>query len=487
LLCLACASQALTLGRIRGAALLGKPLDMVVPIQLDAGEDVASLCFDAEVFHADARQDASRVRVLVEAAEQAQLANLRILSSALIDEPVVTVYLHTGCAQKTTRRYVLLPDLPSAVDVPSTPLEVSLPVSQPALAPTGLTAALPAAQDLSAPTVSVAPPPPVPTARARSTSKSRQSVRPGSANRRTKAKAARVSSTGAPANEKKEVGQVKGQSRLKLDSLELLFSDRIANLESSPPVKLSDDALRSSQKVQTQETELKALRALTAQNQTSLLDLKMRLQEAEADRFPSTLVYGLAALLLASVAAMAFLWNRQRQAPASGANWSSSAVGQLAAALPESESEFGPKSQFGPKSESEFEFESEFEPEAAPVAVTSPEPKPTRTAKTLTESDVAKPTPVYAPAAVEETVVEPQEAKPVTELDLNLSDLFIKGAAPKSAPATEPALLPSLPAEPPAGNQSADATAPPGDSNLIDFDLLETPKPPRLNPNNRAS
>ena len=117
--------------------------------------------------------------------------------------------------------------------------------------------------------------------------------------------------------------------------------------------------------------------------------------------------------------------------------------------------------------------------------MTSPGPKPTHTAKTLTESDVTKPPPVYAPAAVEETVVAPLEAKPVAEPDLDLSYLFIKGAASESAPAAKPTLPPLLPAEPPAGNQSADATAPPGDSNLIDFDLFETPKPPQLNPNNR--
>ena len=66
LLCVALGSQALTLGRIRGAAVVGRPLDMVVPVQMDAGEDASSLCFDADVFHADTRQDASRVRVVVE-------------------------------------------------------------------------------------------------------------------------------------------------------------------------------------------------------------------------------------------------------------------------------------------------------------------------------------------------------------------------------------------------------------------------------------
>ena len=93
LLCVAFGSEALTLGRVRGAALVGQPLDMVVPVQMDAGEDASSLCFDADVFHADTRQEASRVRVVVEATAQPQTVNVRVLSSAVVDEPVVTVYL----------------------------------------------------------------------------------------------------------------------------------------------------------------------------------------------------------------------------------------------------------------------------------------------------------------------------------------------------------------------------------------------------------
>ena len=81
LLCVAFSSEALTLGRIRGAALIGKPLDMVVPVQLDVGEDATSLCFDAEVFHADTRQDTSRVRVVVEATGLPQTTNVRIMST----------------------------------------------------------------------------------------------------------------------------------------------------------------------------------------------------------------------------------------------------------------------------------------------------------------------------------------------------------------------------------------------------------------------
>ena len=50
-------SQALTLGRLRGVALVGQALDVAVQVQMDADETPASLCFEADVFHADTRQE----------------------------------------------------------------------------------------------------------------------------------------------------------------------------------------------------------------------------------------------------------------------------------------------------------------------------------------------------------------------------------------------------------------------------------------------
>ncbi len=92
-LCTSVSSAALTLGRVRGAAILGQPLDISIQVQLDADEAASSLCVEADVFHADTRQDSGRVRVSVEAAQQAQAANVRIYSSGQVDEPMVTVYL----------------------------------------------------------------------------------------------------------------------------------------------------------------------------------------------------------------------------------------------------------------------------------------------------------------------------------------------------------------------------------------------------------
>ena len=82
-------SSALTLGRVRGAAIIGRALDVSIPVQLDGDETAANLCIEADVFHSDTKVEPGRVRVSVEQAQGAQTANVRVLSSAFVDEPVV--------------------------------------------------------------------------------------------------------------------------------------------------------------------------------------------------------------------------------------------------------------------------------------------------------------------------------------------------------------------------------------------------------------
>lgn len=313
LLSLAFGSEALTLGRVRGAALIGQPLDMVVQVQMDAGEDAVSLCFDAEVFHADTRQDASRVRVVVETTSQPHVAHVRILSSAIVDEPVVTVYLRTGCGQKTSRRYVLLADLPSEVAAPMAPLVV----------PASVTAK-----------VDLTPVAPASAVKAKTARAAQQAVRRAVEDKRPEAKAAAAPSKSAMSDRKSNAGRSAGQSRLRLDPLEL-FSDRVADLDSYMTFAPPDDALRSMQKMQALEVDVTALRALAARNETSLVDLKSRLQKAEAERLPGGLIYGLIALLLACLAAVAFFWNRQRRVRTASDDWWSASIASPVPPAPE--------------------------------------------------------------------------------------------------------------------------------------------------------
>ncbi|WP_157979284.1 FimV family protein [Rhodoferax ferrireducens] len=335
LICVAFGSEALTLGRVRGAALVGQPLDMVIPVQMDAGEDASSFCFDADVFHADTRQEASRVRVVVEATAQAQTANVRVLSSAVVDEPVVTVYLRTGCGQKTTRRYVLLADLPS---------EVAAPVSGAQLPSR---TARPPAQVVLLPDVAAAPRPspvvansaqPVKTKTVRGPT---QAARQGIVDKRADVRAAIAAPKQTQSDEAKKPGRTTGQSRLKLDPLELL-SDRVANLDAYMTFPPSEDALHNLEKIQTLEGNVKTLLALTAKNESSLADLKMRLQKAESERFPGSVIYGLIALVLVCLAALALLWTRQRRVHTGDDNWWSGADAMPAAVAPELEPGPGP-------------------------------------------------------------------------------------------------------------------------------------------------
>lgn len=315
LLCTALAGEALTLGRVRGAVLVGQPLNMVVPVQMEAGEDASTLCFEADVFHADTRQDARRVRVVVEPTGQANAANVRVISSAVIDEPVVTVYLRTGCGQKTTRRYVLLADVQSEVSAPPLTSRVA-PVAALSLAPAALT-----------------PVPPVLASASSLATRSAQAVKPKAG--RAPRPAVRPEADRKRPEVKEAVAKTRpSQSRLKLDPLDVL-SDRISDLDSSMTFAPPEDALRNMQKMQTLEGNVKALLALAAKNEASLLDLKTRLYKAESDRFPASVIYGLIALVLACVAALASLWNRQRRVQAGDNDWWSGSLATPDAAPPE--------------------------------------------------------------------------------------------------------------------------------------------------------
>lgn len=351
-------TAALTLGRVRGAAVVGQSLDVVVQIQLNADEAATALCPEADVFHADARQDPGRVRVTVEPTAQANTVNVRVISSSFIDEPMVTVYLRAGCAQKSSRRYVLLADFPSDASLPvvaptASPLSTALPVATTMQATTTPAAAEPASGATGNPQrsgdLSSAPPAALPVA-PRAAPKVRPPARPrppkALANVRptptAKAPvmesprsppAAKIAATAAlvtsppptqaaeKAQNPKEAGSSAGQSRLTLDPL-VVLTERVSNLESSASTPASDgtrDGLRDAQRMQSLEDSVKTLVALAAKNEASLQDMRLKVQAAQADRVPVQWLYGLVALVLACLAAMAYMWSRLSAVVTSGA------------------------------------------------------------------------------------------------------------------------------------------------------------------------
>lgn len=374
--------SALTLGRMRGAAIVGQPLEVAVTVHLDAEESASSLCIDADVFHADARQESGRVRVSVDAAPQPQTATVRIASSAAVDEPIVTVYLKAGCGQKSTRRYVLLADFPGEAAAPavgSGTAPGTIPGAIPsinsgtssgiALAVTpAVPSALPSALPSAFPPASARPAgPPAPSV-ARSGTAEKPALRPREP-RKVPVEKARNSDKAelkpepkpdikAPARESAEqspkAGPLVGASRLKLDSL-VMLAERVASLESSPSVPVAE-VLRDNQRIQSLEADMKALVALATKNEANLMVLQTRLHKAEAERWPAEWFYALMALLAACLMAMAYVWKRQPasdpgDAPAVAKEgwWTGSRAAPLAGAMrPSHPIPLAPASPLGP-------------------------------------------------------------------------------------------------------------------------------------------
>ena len=309
-------SGAMTLGRIRGTALIGQPLDLSIAVQFDAEENTSSQCMEADVFHADTRQDPSRVKVSVESTQQPQAATVRILSSQLVDEPIVTIYLKAGCAQKITRRYVLLADFSSEqVAAPAVPPIANVMPSPAVLATTETPlrfAGLEASKSA------------IPAAR------SKEGVVAKPADRKVKpqvaasVKAAEAPPPKAAAVEKRKVGRAAGQSRLRLDPLEVL-ADRVTTLESAKVTAStsvpSEDVVKDTMRFQSLESDVKALLALAAKNETNLMEMQLRLQKAESERFANWLVYALAAAVLLCLSAVLVLWSRQKKVQAGKGDW----------------------------------------------------------------------------------------------------------------------------------------------------------------------
>jgi tetratricopeptide (TPR) repeat protein len=323
LLATAVGSFALTLGRTRGAALIGQPLEVTIPVRLEAGETLPALCFEADVFYADTQIDAARLQVLTEAAGP-QDANIRIRSNVVIDEPVVTVYLKTGCAQKFTRRYVLLSEL--VTDLPSIS---AAPITTPA-----------AAGQTSPATAPPLPPRRAAAAGAGSLTGSRgSSAGAPPAGGSTQAKA--VPAKPASVIQRKPVADTT-KPRLRLDPIELT-AERDPTLRASAELLTAPldndpkraeaaalwrainaqpaDVLRDAQRMQDLEKDLKALRDQTMRTQASLGELRTQLQQSEGQRYANSLVYTLIGLLLAALAAAAYFWNRSRKSGLSSSDW----------------------------------------------------------------------------------------------------------------------------------------------------------------------
>ncbi len=303
---------ALTLGRVRGAVLIGQTLDVTVPVQVAADEDVAQACFDADVFYGDNRLASDGVTVSVTPAANAQAAVVRVRASSKVDEPVVSVYLKSTCGQKTSRRYVLLSDLASEL-VPNVVTPALVP-----LAPTALAVATPEASTPTRPrgtVVQVAKAVAVPRVAPRQSTHAKSTNAEMSGSRKARLKL-------APLDMSPERDPVlKSSSELISSPVEDL-QKRVEALAMWRALNASaQDVLRDEARLQSLEGDLKRLGDVTSKNRQSLQEVTNRLEQAESQRYANPLVYALAVGLMACLAALVFLWQRLRSVGSRDTPW----------------------------------------------------------------------------------------------------------------------------------------------------------------------
>jgi len=317
--------SALTLGRARGAVVLGQPLDIAVPVQMDEGDDIMSLCLDADVAYGDVPQVKGRVTLTPSPAVNGQSASVRIRSSQPVDEPVVAASLRAGCTQKVSRRFVFLADLPSE----------AAPNSKPA-APSATTPSLPVAAIVPPAMVTVAPGKPPAEVTPPALNRGKAVIGNG---RTTPAGGSDLLATSA--NKTLNVS-TKAKPTLKLATVELrdlrdpdlkftqeLFTLPIENSKSAAAAialwqalnAQPEDVVHDRQRLQMLDADVGALRANTSKNEANLVQLKQRLEAAESERFANGLVYGLVALLLASLVGLFLLWRRPKTGDGQSNSW----------------------------------------------------------------------------------------------------------------------------------------------------------------------
>ncbi len=333
-------SSALSLGRARGAVVLGQPLDLAVDVRLDSADDNSNACFEADVFHGEGQVSSNRVRVIVMSGGQGQDAVVRIRSSAIVDEPVVGVVLRSICGPKASRRYDFLTDFPVEARAATVPTIIPAVVTAPSVAEPSQAAPASAVRSVpirstTSPAAVVRAPKLVAKPKPIQIQEPKESVPPPKPV---------VTKAEAPDN----------KPRLKLDAPEAA-DERLVQLKSASdllqaptddPQKreaaaaawrelnhLPVDDAQEKQRWMALEAESKTLKALLAKNEA---DFKQRLEKLENNHYGEGFVYGLLGLLLAAIAAAAFFWNRARQrlhyAPTDWAHHSEPSTEDLGAA-----------------------------------------------------------------------------------------------------------------------------------------------------------
>lgn len=294
---------ALSLGEAHGRVLLGRPLDLIFDIDTDPGTELDVACVKAFGQAGDTRIDSSRLRVTAQPVVAGRPPSVRIHSSMVVVEPILTLRLTVGCSGAMSRSYDFFADVPAEVKASDLPLVIA-----PSVAP------LEAAKDkdvaVRAPveeTPKPAKPPPKPPT-------------PPKAVKPPKAAKPPTQPAPAPIDEaviaSESVAVPAQHPRLKVEPLGD-WSAESAALRLPPNLEQvlqegPKDVEQTQARLQQQQVELDAARASYAKMQTELSVLQQRIALLDSQRPSTTLMYFLVGLLLLACVLVGWLWQRLR-------------------------------------------------------------------------------------------------------------------------------------------------------------------------------
>ena len=329
LLLAANSAQALGFGRVSNGTQLGQTLNFAAAVHLEADETLGRDCVSAEVFSGDSKLQPGQIRVTLEGSANSTDRIVRVTSSALIDEPIMTVSVTLGCSAKVTRKFVAFIDPPGG-----NPAQGSAPADAAALGPQRVDSQV-------APLLSI-----VQAAQAVAETPRRAAVAGASAKTTSRSGIPPAARQGEPTSSARRVVARKEPAPRKLTPLprtvvgtRLLPPGPRLQLETTVPVMAraasaattpvaaavpalaasSADALAlamAQQRIATLEEGLALLRADSQATQKALAGLQAQLREAESQRYANPLVYALAwlsGLLLLALAALGWRQSRKRQ------------------------------------------------------------------------------------------------------------------------------------------------------------------------------
>ena len=347
----ATAAHAVGFGRITNLTQLGQPLNFAAGVRLEPDELLPRECVSAEVQSGDNKLQPGQVRVTLESAGDAAERNVRVTTSTLIDEPVVTVSVTLGCNAKVTRKFVAFIDPPMINMAQAAPVETLPPQRQDSqLAPIVRMVQGESPSGAGARRIERV----ARAATARNRARAPAPLALGQATREARdaavARAPRARAAPAPARQAAAGRNAPAGPRLQLEAAQVTAASAASAAASSSnterplaaaetaPAALSDDTAallaRERARIKVLEDGLAKLHSDSQATQASLTTLQARLQEADAGRYANPLVYALAWLSALLALAVAGLWWRQSRARQSAQWWVGPASAAPAGARP---------------------------------------------------------------------------------------------------------------------------------------------------------